>query len=126
MGEAEALLASLREQRKAVFTKVDGLTDGQARAVIVPSGWSVIDMVNHLALGGSAPSHDDPPARLPIWEFTHHWAGSLRAILIHLIEETARHAGHVDIVRELLDGHHGTLLQELTARRGDSDEGVHS
>ncbi|MBR7839205.1 DinB family protein [Actinospica durhamensis] len=29
---------------------------------------------------------------------------SLRWVLVHMIEETARHAGHVDIVRELLDG----------------------
>jgi Protein of unknown function (DUF664) len=25
-------------------------------------------------------------------------------VLIHLVEETARHAGHADIVRELIDG----------------------
>jgi uncharacterized damage-inducible protein DinB len=34
------------------------------------------------------------------------WFGdtvSLRWVLIHMIEETARHAGHVDIVRELID-----------------------
>lgn len=29
---------------------------------------------------------------------------SLRWVLIHMIEETARHAGHMDIVRELIDG----------------------
>ena len=29
---------------------------------------------------------------------------SLRWILVHMIEETARHAGHADILRELLDG----------------------
>ena len=29
---------------------------------------------------------------------------SLRWILAHLLEETARHAGHADILRELLDG----------------------
>jgi hypothetical protein len=29
---------------------------------------------------------------------------SLRWIVVHLIEETARHAGHVDVVRELVDG----------------------
>lgn len=29
---------------------------------------------------------------------------SLRWILIHMIEETARHAGHADILRELTDG----------------------
>jgi uncharacterized protein DUF664 len=35
------------------------------------------------------------------------WFGatvSLRWVLIHMIEETARHAGHMDIIRELLDG----------------------
>jgi hypothetical protein len=29
---------------------------------------------------------------------------SLRWVLMHLLEETARHAGHADILRELLDG----------------------
>jgi uncharacterized damage-inducible protein DinB len=35
------------------------------------------------------------------------WSGgtvTLRWVLIHMIEETARHAGHVDILRELIDG----------------------
>jgi hypothetical protein len=35
------------------------------------------------------------------------WFGetvSLRWVLIHMVEETARHAGHVDILRELIDG----------------------
>jgi hypothetical protein len=31
----------------------------------------------------------------------------LRWVLIHLIEETARHAGHADILRELIDGRTG-------------------
>ncbi|MEU2424467.1 DinB family protein [Streptomyces sp. NPDC007851] len=29
---------------------------------------------------------------------------SLRWVLVHMIEETARHAGHMDILRELIDG----------------------
>ncbi|MEU9388116.1 DinB family protein [Streptomyces sp. NPDC048279] len=29
---------------------------------------------------------------------------SLRWVLVHMIEETARHAGHLDILRELIDG----------------------
>jgi hypothetical protein len=29
---------------------------------------------------------------------------SLRWILVHMIEETARHAGHMDIIREQIDG----------------------
>ncbi|SEG95137.1 Protein of unknown function [Actinacidiphila yanglinensis] len=32
---------------------------------------------------------------------------NLRWMLIHLVEETGRHAGHADIVRELLDGAKG-------------------
>ncbi|MEQ4723631.1 DinB family protein [Nonomuraea sp. B19D2] len=35
------------------------------------------------------------------------WAGetvSMRWVLIHMIEDTARHAGHMDILRELIDG----------------------
>ena len=31
----------------------------------------------------------------------------LRWILMHLLEETARHAGHADIIRELIDGETG-------------------
>lgn len=34
-------------------------------------------------------------------------AASLRWMVIHMIEETARHAGHLDAVRELLDGETG-------------------
>ncbi|MCD9590084.1 DinB family protein [Streptomyces sp. 8ZJF_21] len=32
---------------------------------------------------------------------------SLRWILFHMIEETARHAGHMDTIRELIDGEKG-------------------
>jgi uncharacterized damage-inducible protein DinB len=38
------------------------------------------------------------------------WFGdtvSMRWVLIHMIEETARHAGHMDILRELIDGQTG-------------------
>ena len=40
---------------------------------------------------------------------------SLRWVLMHLLEETARHAGHADILRELIDGSTGRLPQSLTA-----------
>jgi hypothetical protein len=32
---------------------------------------------------------------------------NLRWIVMHLLEETARHAGHADVIRELLDGDTG-------------------
>jgi hypothetical protein len=34
-------------------------------------------------------------------------AATLRWILIHMVEETARHAGHMDAIRELLEGSQG-------------------
>lgn len=43
------------------------------------------------------------------------WAGetvSMRWVLIHMLEETARHAGHMDVVRELLDGATGDHLRD--------------
>jgi hypothetical protein len=38
------------------------------------------------------------------WYPTDVGAWSIRWVLLHLIEETARHAGHADIIREHVDG----------------------
>ncbi|MDI9887630.1 DinB family protein [Streptomyces sp. HNM0645] len=46
----------------------------------------------------------DEAGRHPDYESS---AASLRWMLIHMVEETARHAGHLDTVRELLDGERG-------------------
>jgi uncharacterized damage-inducible protein DinB len=37
---------------------------------------------------------------------------SLRWILVHMIEETARHAGHADLIRESIDGEVGDFRDE--------------
>jgi len=44
---------------------------------------------------------DSPCARTDIIEC------NVRYVLFHMIEETARHAGHADIIRETLDGSRG-------------------
>jgi len=49
----------------------------------------------------AAPSLDEPCRRLDEAPVTLRW------VLMHLLEETARHAGHADILRELIDGHTG-------------------
>jgi len=41
---------------------------------------------------------------------------SVRWVLLHLIEETARHAGHADIVREAIDG--ATFYPQIAAAEG--------
>ncbi|MET7282728.1 DinB family protein [Kribbella sp. NPDC005582] len=56
----------------------------------------------------------DAPAEVP------HWAAEERrttfgALLVRVVDETAHHAGHADIVRELIDGQGGkdsTMLDE--------------
>jgi uncharacterized damage-inducible protein DinB len=37
---------------------------------------------------------------------------SVRRILIHLVEEVARHAGHADVIRELIDGTTGAFPED--------------
>ncbi len=41
--------------------------------------------------------HGDPETEPP----------DVRWVVLHMIEETARHAGHLDIARELMDGRTG-------------------
>jgi uncharacterized damage-inducible protein DinB len=59
--------------------------------------WAVVDDIVE-----AAPSLDEPCRRdvdqPPV---------NLRWVLAHLLEETARHAGHADILRELIDGETG-------------------
>jgi uncharacterized damage-inducible protein DinB len=43
-------------------------------------------------------------------------AWSVRWVLLHVIEETARHAGHADIIREALDG--ATMYPLMAAAEG--------
>jgi uncharacterized damage-inducible protein DinB len=45
---------------------------------------------------------------------------TLHRILVHMIAETARHAGHADIVRELIDGRAG--VREDNSNLPDHDE----
>lgn len=43
------------------------------------------------------------------------WFGdpvTMRWVLVHMVEETARHAGHMDIVRELIDGRAGGFPED--------------
>jgi hypothetical protein len=42
-------------------------------------------------------------ARVPWWPEERRET-TLHCILVHVVDEIARHAGHADIVRELIDG----------------------
>jgi hypothetical protein len=55
-----------------------------------------------------AASTDNYVRATPLTEFSRNDDGTdLRWVVLHLINETARHAGHADATRELLDGFTG-------------------
>jgi uncharacterized damage-inducible protein DinB len=59
----------------------------------------------------------DAPGLVPWWS---EQEVTLHRILVHMIAETARHAGHADIVRELIDGRAG--VREDNSNLPDHDE----
>jgi uncharacterized damage-inducible protein DinB len=59
----------------------------------------------------------DAPGRVPWWG--DRGDVTLHLILIHMIAETDRHAGHADIVRELIDGAAGLRKDNDNLAPGD-------
>lgn len=53
----------------------------------------------------------DAPGRVPWWG--EDGDVTLHLVLLHVIAETHRHAGHADILRELVDGRTGMLPQAM-------------
>ena len=54
----------------------------------------------------------DAPATVPWWHETRRHT-TLGHLLVHLLAETAHHAGHADIVREAIDGRGGIDHDEV-------------
>lgn len=162
-GERAMLLAYLNAQRNHVLGIMEGLSDEDLRRPVLPSGWTCVGLLQHLALdverfwfravvAGEQPVIDalagegdawqvSPDARAddivhlyrreidrandiitatpldaaPAWwpdffgSFRHD---NLRDTMLHVITETACHAGHADAVRELIDGRRWMVLTE--------------
>lgn len=139
--------------RDTVWAKVDGLSESDLRRAVLPSGWSLLELLHHLTfverrwfqwgflgLGDELPRGDWDLAadrwavpdgtsvedvRAAFWaevarsrrlvaehELSERSArarseGSepptLAWVLFHLLQEYARHAGQLDVVRELID-----------------------
>lgn len=155
----DLLLDYLAAQRRHVLGIVDGLTEEQLRAAVLPSGWSCMGMLSHLAsdiedfwftavVGGeafdvhAAPNawhvpDDIPAVRMvdryraaiarsdaviagtpvgarPAWWPEDLFGGwrmdDLGEVMLHVIAETACHAGHLDAIREILDGRQWMVL----------------
>jgi hypothetical protein len=75
---------------------------------VLPDGWSVDDVVAfYRAETAAADAVLDRATSFDVASAADFRPTTLRWIVTHLIEEIARHAGHMDITRELLDGRTG-------------------
>jgi len=157
--ESRALLSSLNDQREHVLGILEGLPAPALRRPVLPSGWTCLGLVQHLALdverfwfrrvvAGERPGDAEPdnawqvaadvPAEAvlglyrqetelanaivaatpldaaPAWwpdDLIGGWRlHDLREIILHVITETACHAGHLDAARELIDGRTWLIL----------------
>lgn len=154
---AELFAAYLTYYRTAALRKLDGLSDDELRHSRLPSGWTPLELLKHLAYmerrwfrwgfdgepvdapwGDRGPdgrwavepteSVDDFRAMLtaqaarteqiitttrldqlgaPGGRFDENNRATLAWILFHVLQEYARHLGHLDIARELIDGQLG-------------------
>ena len=149
-GEKESLAAAIERHREAIDWKLDGLSDEQLRASLLPSGMTPIGLVRHLGAveygwfcATFGRDHEPLPFDLEdenadfrvapdestadvlaFWTRAREaaiaavdeidlgttgtaWFGeevSMRWVMVHMLEELARHAGHMDVMRELVDG----------------------
>jgi uncharacterized damage-inducible protein DinB len=93
------------------FTLGDDETLADALADLEAAGRETEAVMAGIAdLGQAVPVPDAPwfPKDVDAW--------SVRWVLLHLIEELARHAGHADIVRESIDG--ATCFELVAAAEG--------
>jgi uncharacterized damage-inducible protein DinB len=153
IAEEDVLLTVLRGQREHVLGALEGLSDDDLRRPVLPTGWSCLGLVHHLAVdverfwfrgvmageqvelfeedGGwtvpegrtaddvltlyrdeaersdavlAAHALDEGPAWWPAELFPGLPVRDLRRLVLAVITETATHAGHLDAVRELIDG----------------------
>ncbi len=160
--ESKTLLAYLNAQRDHVLGILEGLDEETLGRPVLPSGWTCLGLVHHLALDVeqfwfrgiaagertvidgvaeasnawqvgpdvsveavlriyrqeidhanaiiSATPLDTAPAWWPTELFGEQQVHSLREVILHVMAETACHAGHLDAARELIDGRKWLVL----------------
>jgi hypothetical protein len=100
MAQAEVTWVQFRFAGMDVEAEDDAPTADQTLANAVGRYRAVARSSDHIVL--DAPSLNQICRRADAPEPVN-----LRWVLMHLLEETARHAGHADILRELIDGETG-------------------
>jgi hypothetical protein len=105
----EHLLKRLRRTREALIWKLDGLSEYDIRRPLTATGTNLLGLVREHgdATIGARPL--DAPDHVPWWSQPDT---TLFAVVVHTLDETARHAGHADILREHLDGQTGVTASQ--------------
>lgn len=109
------LVGWLDLQRAIVHWKCEGLSEQDAHRAVLPTSplMTMAGIVSHLRwVERQCRISNEIIAQHSLEESGRHpdfksAGATLRWMLIHMVEETARHAGHADIIRELLDGSKG-------------------
>ena len=151
MPETKDLLARyLSAAREALAWKLEGLSDYDVRRPMTSTGTNLLGLLKHAAtvqagylgdcmgrpfpdppkcFGPDAEDNDDMWA-LPdetradieaLWARSCAHADATIAALVHLQHDLSRHAGHADIVRELIDGSVGTSAERSNLPDHDAD-----
>ncbi len=154
--ETSVLVRYLEAQRRHALGILEGLSEEDLRRPVLPSGWTCLGLLQHLALDverfwfGAVVAGDagvieslsetgdawqpeaefsaeaifdlyrrearrsdeiigavspvDAPAWWPGDLFGDFRLATVREVVLHVITETATHAGHLDAARELIDG----------------------
>ncbi|MEO6020646.1 MAG: DinB family protein [Knoellia sp.] len=103
----------------------DALEDnGDMWATAHESRESIVDLYRRVATHADAAIDEmslDDTGVVPWWGESGT-AVSLQWLLVHMIAETNRHGGQMDIVRELIDGAAGMRSDATNLPEGDSDD----
>ena len=96
--KAELIWIGRRFAGRDIALPTDTIDDDTIESVVgaYRAAWSEVDAIA-----------DAAPLDQPCDDTGSEAMVDLRWVLMHLLEETARHAGHADILRELLDGSTG-------------------
>lgn len=82
--------------------------DRNAPTFVVPDGWSADDVIAfYRAETAAADAVLDAAESFDLPSAGEMRQTTLRWIVTHLVEELARHVGHMDVTRELIDGRIG-------------------
>ncbi|MEU6457856.1 DinB family protein [Streptomyces sp. NPDC047065] len=98
MGDFTAMTEADWARRDAEFRMLPGDTLAGVLADYAETARRTDELVAALPDLGAT----QPLPKAPWFEADAHW--SARRVLMHVIAETAQHAGHADIIRESLDG----------------------